>query len=59
MGATEKLAACLANYRSVVGKVVDFDAANEKLFALDLTAANTELDPNMVADTEAFSIYIK
>ncbi|MBD1367508.1 peptidoglycan DD-metalloendopeptidase family protein [Mucilaginibacter sp. ZT4R22] len=58
MGATEKLAACLAKYRGVVGKVVDFDAANDRLFALDLTAANTELDPDMVADTEAFTIYI-
>jgi murein DD-endopeptidase MepM/ murein hydrolase activator NlpD len=58
MGATEKLAACLAKYQGVVGKVADFDAANDRLLALDLTAANTELDPDMVADTEAFSSYI-
>lgn len=58
MGATEKLAACLGTYKGVVGKVVDFDAGTDKLFPLDLTAANTELDPDMVADTEAFSRYI-
>jgi murein DD-endopeptidase MepM/ murein hydrolase activator NlpD len=58
MGATEKLAACLAKYQGNVGKVVDFDSANDKLFKLDLTASNTELDPDMVADTQAFSIYI-
>jgi murein DD-endopeptidase MepM/ murein hydrolase activator NlpD len=58
MGATEKLAACLAGYRGGIGRVVDFGAAIDKLFQLDLTASNTELDPNMVADTEAFSAYI-
>lgn len=58
MGATEKLAASLANYRAAVAKVVDFNAEEDKLFALDLTAANTELDPGMVADTAAFSRYI-
>nr|WP_294943546.1 peptidoglycan DD-metalloendopeptidase family protein [uncultured Mucilaginibacter sp.] len=58
MGATEKLAACLATYTGTIGKVVDFDAAKDKLFALDLTSANTELGPDMVADTEAFSNYI-
>ncbi|RWY46222.1 peptidoglycan DD-metalloendopeptidase family protein [Mucilaginibacter gilvus] len=58
MGATEKLAAYLANYQGIVGKVVNFDPAVDKLFPLDLTAANTELDADMVADTEAFSQYI-
>jgi murein DD-endopeptidase MepM/ murein hydrolase activator NlpD len=58
MGATEKLAACLGTYKGVIGKVVDFNAGTDKLFPLDLTAANTELDPDMVADTEAFSHYI-
>ncbi|MEO7213691.1 peptidoglycan DD-metalloendopeptidase family protein [Mucilaginibacter sp.] len=58
MGATEKLAACLANYQGIVGKIVDFHPADDKLFPLDLTAANTELDADMVADTEAFTAYI-
>ncbi|OOQ57585.1 peptidoglycan DD-metalloendopeptidase family protein [Mucilaginibacter pedocola] len=58
MHATEKLAAALAQYDGVVAKVVDFDAVADKLYSLDLTAANTELDPDMVADTAAFSQYI-
>lgn len=58
MGATEKLAACLSTYEGIVGKVVDFDADTDQLFPLDLTDANTELDPDMVADTDAFSRYI-
>ncbi|TFF36509.1 peptidoglycan DD-metalloendopeptidase family protein [Mucilaginibacter psychrotolerans] len=58
MGATEKLAACLGTYQGVIGKVVDFDTGMDQLFPLDLTATNTELYPDIVADTDAFSRYI-
>jgi murein DD-endopeptidase MepM/ murein hydrolase activator NlpD len=58
VNASDKLAAGLANYSGTVGKVVDFDPGADQLFPLDLTAANSELDPVMVADTDAFSNYI-
>lgn len=58
MGATEKLAAFLQDYSGPIARVVDLDPATYRLFPLDLTAANTELDARMVADTTAFSRYI-
>lgn len=59
MDASEKLAATLSRYNGIVGKVVDFNPATDRLYQLDLTAANTELDPDMVADTAAFNQYIE
>ena len=38
--------------------VVDFKSAKDKLIQLDFTAANTELTPDLVADTGNFSQYI-
>ena len=38
--------------------VVDFKPVRDKLLQLDFTSANTELTPNLVADTENFSEYI-
>jgi len=58
MGATEKLAAYLNAHPGLAGKVVDFDPAFDKLYPLDFTAANTELTPELIADTDAFSNWV-
>ncbi|MCQ6959659.1 peptidoglycan DD-metalloendopeptidase family protein [Mucilaginibacter aquariorum] len=58
MLATEKLAAYIKVHPGAIGKVVDFNAKSDRLYPLDLTAANTELTPELVADTEAFSNWI-
>ena len=58
MGATAKLAAYLNANPHKVGKVVDYDPATDKLYPLDLTAANPDLNAEMVADTAAFSNYV-
>ena len=38
--------------------VVDFKPVRDKLLQLDFTSANTDLTPDLVADTEKFSEYI-
>ncbi|MEB0263772.1 MULTISPECIES: peptidoglycan DD-metalloendopeptidase family protein [unclassified Mucilaginibacter] len=58
MLATEKLAAYIKVHPGAIGKVVDFDVKSDKLYPLDFTAANAELTPELVADTEAFSQWI-
>ncbi|MES2267872.1 MAG: peptidoglycan DD-metalloendopeptidase family protein [Bacteroidota bacterium] len=58
MLATEKLAAYIKVRPGAIGKVVDFDAKSDKLYQLDLTAANAELTPQLIADIEAFSQWI-
>lgn len=58
MLATEKLAAYLKVHPNATGKVVDFDVKNNKLLPLDFTAANTELTPEILNDTDAFSHWI-
>ena len=58
MNATDKLAAYIKVHPDAVGKVVDFDAITDKLYLLDLTAANTELTPELVTDTATFSKWV-
>src|SRR5438105_19096 len=58
MDATEKLAAYLDAHPGVAGKVIDFDPALDKLYPMDLTAANTELSPELIADTLSFSNWV-
>src|SRR6478735_5220977 len=58
MLATEKLAAYIKVRPGAIGKVVDFNVKSGKLYPLDLTATNTELTPDLVIDTEAFSRWI-
>lgn len=58
MNATEKLAAYIRVHPGVIGIVVDFDAKSDRLYPLDFTAANTELTPELVNDTQAFSRWI-
>ena len=59
MTATEKLAAYIKICPGAAGKVVDFDAKTDKLYPLDLTAANTALTEELVANTEAFGQWVK
>lgn len=42
----------------LIGKVVDFDPASDRLLPLDFTANNTELDPSILADTSRFSAWV-
>ncbi|GAA4329663.1 hypothetical protein GCM10023149_34460 [Mucilaginibacter gynuensis] len=58
MDATHALATHLDNYPHAIGKVVDFDAGNDKLFPLDLTADNTELNAGLIADTQKFDEWL-
>jgi murein DD-endopeptidase MepM/ murein hydrolase activator NlpD len=43
---------------SSIGKVVDFEAG-DRLHAFDFTAANTELTPEILADTQLFTNWIE
>ncbi|RFZ82800.1 peptidase M23 [Mucilaginibacter terrenus] len=58
MNATDKLAAALGKYQGSIGRVVDFNSATDKLLPLDLTAANSELTAELLADTKAFGRWI-
>jgi len=58
MDATSRLAACLANYPDVVGKVVDFDAVTDQLYHFNFTVSNTELDAGTFSDTRKFDSWI-
>ena len=48
----------LLKYQSTFGKVVDFNAATDKLCHFDFTAANNELTTGLVTNTQQFSAYI-
>lgn len=48
----------LQKYQSTFGKVVGFDAATDKLFYFDFTAANTALTDDLMNDTSKLSSYI-
>ena len=41
-----------------IGKVVDFDRAKDRLYAFDFTAQNTELNAEILANTEVFSEWV-
>jgi len=43
---------------SKIGKVVDFDLAQDRLFQFDLTAGNKELDAATISDTPKFSLWV-
>jgi murein DD-endopeptidase MepM/ murein hydrolase activator NlpD len=58
MTATEKLAEFIKVHPGAIGKVVDFDVQNDKLYPLNLTASNTELTEKLVADTHAFGRWV-
>jgi len=43
---------------SKIGKVVDFDPAQDKLYQFDLTAGNKELEAATISDTVKFSFWV-
>ena len=59
MDATGRLAEYLQKHKIAIGKVVDFDAENDKLCPLDFTSANTELTADIIDNTEAFSRWVE
>lgn len=58
MDAHERLAAYLTQHIAETGRVVDYNASNDRLLQLDMTAANTELDAGIFEDTVRFSNWI-
>ena len=48
----------LLKHQSAFNKVVEFNAATDKLYPVDFTAANTELTDELITDTRIFSEYI-
>jgi len=58
MDASAQLAAYIKTHPDSVGKVVDFDPGIDRLYQMDLTAANKELDKATISDTAKFSTWI-
>ncbi|MDB5147857.1 MAG: peptidase, partial [Mucilaginibacter sp.] len=46
------------NHPEAIGKVVDFDADHDRLYQLDLTAANKELTAEVINNTPLFSQWV-
>src|SRR5258708_1728371 len=53
-----RLKTYLQNNHTAIGKVVDYNAGTDRLFPLDFTAANTELNMAIIADTQQFSNWV-
>jgi len=53
-----RLKTYLKNNPTAIGKVVDYNAGTDRLFPLDFTAANTELNMATIADTQQFSDWV-
>lgn len=53
-----RLKTYLQNHPTAIGKVVDYNAGTDRLFPLDFTAANTELNMDIIADTQQFSAWV-
>jgi peptidoglycan LD-endopeptidase LytH len=58
MSAAVKLTTYIKANPGAVGKVVDFNAKTDRLYQLDLTIANKDLDAATIADTEKFSRWV-
>ncbi|WP_428328360.1 peptidoglycan DD-metalloendopeptidase family protein [Mucilaginibacter sp.] len=58
MDSNAKLTAYLNANPGVAGKVVDFNAATDKLYHFNLTASNQELDADTFSDTNKFTSWI-
>lgn len=52
------LAHLLDKHQKGFGKLIDFDPATEKLLAMDFTARNTALTPELINDIHLFSAYV-
>ncbi len=55
----KKLIDVLQQNRALFNKVVPFDSTKDKLLHLNFTQTNTELTHEILADTNAFSIYVE
>jgi murein DD-endopeptidase MepM/ murein hydrolase activator NlpD len=58
MTLTDQLGDYLLNHAGEVGKVVDYNYAEDKLYQFDFSANNTELDIATVTDGGKFSIWV-
>lgn len=58
MDASSKLAAYLTAHQPAIGRVVDFDPATDKLYAIDLTKNNPELNPGLLNDAHALNAWV-
>jgi murein DD-endopeptidase MepM/ murein hydrolase activator NlpD len=58
MSFTDELIAWIKANPFAVGKVVDYDAATDKLYHFDFTAANTEPDLDTISDGICFSKWV-
>ncbi|HSC54623.1 MAG TPA: peptidoglycan DD-metalloendopeptidase family protein [Phnomibacter sp.] len=56
---TNTLAEWIARHGTQFSKLVPFDEGTDSVVPLDFTAANTQLSPEIVADTSLFSAYIQ
>ncbi len=48
----------LQKHAQEIGKVVDFDPQKDKLFPFNFTSDNIDLQPETIADTAAFSVWV-
>lgn len=55
---TAQLTAYLEAHPDGVGKVVDYNATNDRLYRFDFTANNTELDLDTVTDSDKFAAWV-
>ncbi len=55
----QQFADLLQQHAPEIGKIVDFDPQEDKLFAFDFTSANNNLSAETVADTDAFSVWVE
>ena len=58
MDATQRLAAYIEPHPDAIGKVVDFDAAADRLYHFNFTVSNTEMDEDTFSDTVKFSAWV-
>jgi len=58
MSKTEQLAMFLKSNRDVIGKVVDFHPATDRLCQVDLTANNPNLTAKIISNSDKFSAWV-
>jgi murein DD-endopeptidase MepM/ murein hydrolase activator NlpD len=58
MNRHQQLANYILTHPDQIGKVVDFDAAKDRLLQFDFTANNSDLTPDGIADTARFANWV-
>lgn len=58
MNRHQQLADYINKHPEQIGKVVDFDAAQDRLLQFNFTASNSDLSPEGIADTARFSNWV-